>query len=285
MQIKQALKWGNETLLLTSESARLDAEVLMAYVLKKPAVFLMTHDNEEVGFFDMWKYKRLISKRKKGMPVTYLTGHKEFFFLDFDINRHVLVPRPDTETLVECVINYLHNSKLSTPNSQLILLDIGTGSACIPISILKNIEDVRAIATDISENALKVAKKNIKKHKLQSRIQLIKSDLLKDVPLDSFIDKEVILTANMPYIPKDYQVNPELKYEPQISLYGGDDGMDIYKKLVDQIQDIKPIAIFFELFDDQIAILKTRLPDYRLKYVKNMSGVARALVMERVVEG
>ena len=108
MQIKEALKWGHETLLLTSSSARLDAEVLLSHVLKKPTTFLLAHDNREVGFLQLWRFKRLIAKRKKGIPVAYLTGHKEFFFLDFAINRHVLVPRPDTEFLVECVIEYIN---------------------------------------------------------------------------------------------------------------------------------------------------------------------------------
>ena len=107
MKIKEAVKWGHETLILTSDSARLDAELLLSYVLKKPATFLLAHDETDVGFWQLWKYKRLIEKRKRGVPVAYLIGHKEFFFLDFEVNRHVLVPRPDTEILVEVVIEYL----------------------------------------------------------------------------------------------------------------------------------------------------------------------------------
>jgi release factor glutamine methyltransferase len=175
----------------------------------------------------------------------------------------------------------------------LVLLDIGTGSGCIPISICKNVEGLRVVATDVSRGALRVARKNIKKHKLKSRIKLIRSDLLDDVPLELLEDKEVIVTANLPYIPTDYQVSPELKYEPQISLFGGGDGMELYKKIVHSsardrslgrttLMDIKPKAIFFELFEDQIAILKTKLPDYRLRYVENMSGKARCLCMERI---
>ena len=281
MQIREALKWGHETLLLTSNSARLDAEVLLAHVLKKPTTFLLSHDEQKISSIKLWQYKRLINKRKKGIPVAYLTGHKEFFFLDFHVNRHVLVPRPDTEILVEAVIEYFH--KLRTPNSKLltILLDIGTGSACIPISILKNVKGIKAIGTDISKKALKTAKKNIKKHKLQSRITLIKSDLLENVPLKLLEGHDVIVTANLPYIPTQFQVSPELKYEPPISLYGGKDGMDVYKRLTEELKKIKPKAIFFELFEHQIAVLKTKLPKYRLKYVKDMSGEARTLVMER----
>ena len=279
MIIKEALRWGHETLLLSSESARLDAEVLLSHVLKKPATFLLAHDRAEVGFWDLGKYKRFIEKRKEGVPVAYLTGHKEFFFLDFEVNKNVLVPRPDTEILVESVIEYVQRGLLSAPS--VILLDIGTGSGCIPVSVCKNVKGLKAIATDVSSAALRVAKRNVKKHKLTSRITLVLSDLLKNVPPELLEDREVVVTANLPYIPADFQISPELKYEPPISLYGGADGMDVYRRLIEQLEKIKPRAIFFELFESQIAILKTKLPDYHLKYVKNMSGEARTLVLER----
>jgi len=295
MTIKEVLHWGHETLLLTSDSARLDAELLLAHVLKKPVTFLLAHDEQKISSIKWWFYKRFISKRKQGIPVAYLIGHKEFFFLDFEINRHVLVPRPDTEILVECVVNYIgenRKSKIENRNSfevrsskfdfkNALLLDIGTGSACIPIAVLKNVEGIKAIATDISRKALKVSRRNVKKHKLKSRINLIRSDLLKNVPMEKLKGKEVIVTANLPYIPKDFQVSPELAYEPSVSLYGGEDGLDVYKRLVEQVRTLKPRALFFELFEDQIAILKTKLPDYHLKYVKDMSGQARVLALER----
>ena len=289
MIIKDALKWGHESLLLTSDSARLDAEVLLSHILRKPLTFLLAHDETKVGFWNLWKYKRMIEKRKRGVPVAYLTGHKEFFMLDFIVNRHVLVPRPDTEILVDCVISYLksvyRNSRLDRASSYdkrvTILLEVGTGSGCIPIAVCKNVKGVKAIATDISRKALKVAKKNVKKHQLKSRITLVRSDLLKNVSFQRLSGHEVVVTANLPYIPTQFQVSPELKYEPSISLFGGEDGVELYKKLVQQLNEIKPKAIFFELFEDQIAILKTKLPDYKLKYVKNMSGEARVLCMER----
>jgi release factor glutamine methyltransferase len=302
MQIKEALKWGHEQLLLSSSSARLDAEILLSNILRKPTTFLLAHDEHKIcssfgfaqddkfciPFSKLWRYKRLIRKRKEGMPVAYLTGHKEFYFLDFDVNQNVLVPRPDTETLVECVIEYIRNTGGATPSSRLQLLDIGTGSGCIPISVCKNVDGLTAITTDISRKALRVARKNIKKHGLTNRINLIHSDLLENVPPELFESKEVIVTANLPYIPADYTISPELKYEPQISLFGGLDGLTLYKKIVHSstslgmttLADIKPKAIFFELFEDQIAVLKTKLPDYKLKYIKNMSGKARVLAME-----
>jgi len=287
MKIKEALQSGYEKLTLSSDSSRLDAELILSHVLNKPATFLLAHDDAEMSFFTLWKYLRLIEKRRKGIPVSYLTGHREFYGLDFEINEHVLVPRPDTEILVDCVLEYLNQFTESDVSERrrrdseiapsVILLDIGTGSACIPISILKNVSKINAIATEISRPAMKVARKNIKKHHLKSRIKLYKSDLLENVPLRLFDDKNVIVTANLPYIPTQFQIDPSTKYEPDVALYGGEDGLDIYKRLVEQLEEIKPKAIFFELFEHQIAILCEYMPDYELKYAKNMTGNAKCL--------
>lgn len=280
MKINEALKWGSESLVLMSDSARLDAELILSYVLKKPTTFLFTHDEAEIGFWQVWKYKRLIEKRKKGMPVAYITGYKEFYGLDFYVDKNVLVPRPDTEILVDAAILYF-GGLFSVSKEHLLLLDIGTGSGCIPISLLKNVQGIKAICTEISKPAFKVAKKNIKRHKLKKRIKLFKSDLLKNVPKRYFKNKEVIVTANLPYIPKQFKVDPSTKYEPDVALYGGEDGLDIYKRLAQQLGDIKPKAIFFELFEHQVAILCDHMPDYELKYTKGMTGEAKCLVMER----
>ena len=283
MQIKELLRWGHEQLLLSSDSARLDAELILSYVIKKPTTFLLAHNEEEVSFWPLWRYRRMIAKRKEGIPVAYLINHKEFFFLDFDINHHVLIPRPDTEILVECVINYL-NQSISDKQSAVrpILIDVGTGSGCIPISVLKNVDEIKSIATEISRGAMRVAKKNIQKHHLKSRINLIRSDLLEKVSVKQLKHHDVIVTANLPYIPtRNFKNHPSTKFEPNISLYGGKDGMDLYKRLIKQLIPIQPRAIFFELFEFQIATLALRLPGYRLKYTKNMTGDARVMMMER----
>ena len=294
MLIKEVLKWGTEQL-KSSSSARLDAEILLSHILKKPATFLLAHDDTEIGLFSLWKFRKWILKRKEGVPVAYMTGHKEFYFLDFEVNRNVLIPRPDTETLVECVIEYIQGLRTKDYGlSKILLLDIGTGSACIPISVCKNVDGLNVVAVDISRKALEVARRNIKKHGMGNRINLIHSDLLKSVPPELFEGKEVIVTANLPYIPTFMKVSRDLDYEPKISLFGGEDGMDLYKICVHpsvNAQDdntfrfwseVKPKAIFFELFEDQIAILQAHMPDYRLKYSKNMSGKARVLMMERI---
>jgi release factor glutamine methyltransferase len=302
MNIKEAIFWGFEQLTPTSDSARVDSELLLAHVLKKPTTFLLIHDEQPLDSsrgipIRWWLFKRLIAKRKQGIPVAYLVGHKEFYMLDFKVNRHVLVPRPDTETLAECVIEYLRaisdqRSAISHRKSfkadsgspmadRFVLVDVGTGSGCIPISILKNIPDLRAIGTDISWRALKIAKFNARKHHVEDRLQLIWSDLLQSVDATELEDSEVILTANLPYLPDKIEVTPELGFEPSIALYGGGDGMDVYKKFVQQLTVLRPKAVFLELFDWQIAQIQTRLSGYELKYIKTMSGDARCLMLER----
>ena len=293
MTIKEAILWGFEQLTPTSDSARVDAELLLAHTLKKPTTFLLIHDeqnicsflrfgrNDKIIFFPLLRYKRLIQKRKQGIPVAYLVGHKEFYLLDFKVNRHVLVPRPDTETLVEAVIEYIRGLRSQDSGVSLKLIDIGIGSGCIPISILKNIPELRAIGTDISWRALRVAKANAHKHGVGDRIQLVWSDLLENIDPTEFEDTEVILTANLPYLPDKMEVKPELGFEPSIALYGGEDGMDVYKKFVQQLARIRPKAVFLELYEWQIAQLQIHLQGYELKYSKTMSGDARCLMLER----
>ena len=302
MTIKEILNWGAEELAPSSDSPRVDAELILGFVLKKSTTFLLAHNEQKICSIKAWLYRRLIRKRKQGIPVAYLVGHKEFYFLDFIVNRNVLVPRPDTETLVDCVISYLKseirnpkseiNSKSQIQNSKysssfefrvssFVLLDVGTGSGCIPISILKNVPGLRAMATDVSWRALRVAKKNARRLGVSDRIQFIWSDLLKDVRSDLFEDQEVIMTANLPYLPDKISVSPELTFEPSISLYGGSDGMNVYKRLFEQIQLIRPKAIFLELYEWQIALLGTRLLGYTIAWIKPMSGEARCLYLER----
>lgn len=286
MMIKEAILWGFEQLTPTSDSPRVDAELLLAHVLKNSTTYLFTHPKNPLDRFsgfslNEWRYRRLIQKRKRGVPVAYLVGHKEFYALDFEVNDSVLVPRPDTEILVECVIETIQGLRKQDSGISLLLVDVGTGSGCIPISVLKNVPGLNAVATDISRSALSVAKENAKKHSVASRIRFFKSDLLNKVPARSLENHEVVLTANLPYLPDKMEAKPELGFEPSIALYAGADGMDVYRRLMGQIETLRPMAIFLELYEWQIALLQTQFPGYELKYAKVMSGEARCLMMER----
>jgi len=133
MLIKDALDFGSFQL-ISSSSPRLDAEVLLCHVLNKEIPYLIAHDKDEIGFWDLWKYKRLIQKRKRGVPIAYLMGKKEFFGLELEVNKSVLVPRQDTEILADCVIEYFKEHETQDTEGSFVLLDVGTGSGCIPIA-------------------------------------------------------------------------------------------------------------------------------------------------------
>lgn len=275
MKIKEALYWGKKELQGISSSAQLDAEVLLGFVLRQPLSFLLTHNEENLSPLKHWSYRRLIKKRKKGVPVAYITRHKEFYLLDFFVNENVLIPRPDTEILVEETIKFI-KSRLSAVNCQ--LLDVGTGSGCIPIAVLKNIPDLRAIATDWSGAALKVAFKNAKKHGVNHRIQFVKSDLLELVYPFLIKNKPLIVTANLPYLPPGYaEKNSNLIYEPSIALYAEEKGLSLYFKLLHQLKSISPEAIFLECFDFQAEILKRALKGY-VTSIRPMTGKAVGLI-------
>jgi len=221
MQINNLLFWA------IKKTTALDAEVLLSHTLNKPKSFLYTYPEKKLTQAQVRKYKSLISRRAKHEPVAYITGHKEFYGLDFYVNQHTLIPRPETEALVEKIIK---NKDIHS------IADIGTGSGCIAIALAKNNPKLNIYAIDISSKALTVARKNAKAHKVKN-ITFKQGNLLepiKNIKLDAIV-------ANLPYLSeKVYKKNYQhLKYEPKQALYAGKDGLDYYKKLLKQINKLK----------------------------------------------
>jgi len=216
------------------KTAFLDVRVLLKYVLETDEAFLITHTDLILTNAQYQSFRRLIRRRKKGEPIAYLVGNQEFYGLNFKVNKHVLIPRPETESLVENALHFLEskalNEKLKDKRS-LKIIDVGTGSGCIIISLAKNIptnysgfSDFYAI--DISPAALRTAKQNAKKHELYNNIRFFKSDLFSNTRLPDNFD---LIVANLPYLKKDY---PGLEYEPDLALNGGPDGFEIIEKLL-----------------------------------------------------
>lgn len=271
MTIKNILHWGQQAL-IGSDSARLDAELLLSHVLKKERSYLLAYDEIKLSLLEMRQFRYLVKKRKMGLPLAYILGKKEFYGLDFKVNKHVLIPRPDTEILVESAISYLQPGDL--------LLDVGAGSGCIPISILKNKKGLKAVATDISKKALLVAQENAKTHRVGDRIQFFNSDLLEAISPKLFKNRTVVVTANLPYVPLNHAVNKEAQFEPALALFAENNGLGLYQKLFQQLEDIKPKAIFLECYEFQIPALREQMKNYQLVEVKNMLGEARMLHLE-----
>jgi len=191
------------------------------------------------------KIRKMLKLRVIGWPLPYLIGQKSFYNLDFYVNKNTLIPRPESELIVEAVLEKVKNEK----NKEINIIDIGTGSACLIISladILQNKNNIGFYGIDISSPALKIARKNAKKHNLNKVIKFYQGSLLK--PLIKKISKKPAtyhILANLPYLIKEeIKKSPSLKMEPKRALDGGKDGLELYQKLFEQIAQIKQEQTF-----------------------------------------
>ena len=225
MNIQTLLNQASKTLKqLSNTSSKLDSEILLSKIIKKNRKYLILNSNEELKKKNIKSFDYLVKRRKKGEPIAYLINKKEFWKQNFYINQNVLIPRPDTETLVEETL------KLFNVNSKLNMLDIGTGSGCILISILKERRNFFGTGIDISKKAINVARFNAKMHQLSNRVKFYNSDV------DKFlIGKYDLVVSNPPYIKRQ-----DLKYlevdvkgfEPKLALDGGKDGFSKITKVI-----------------------------------------------------
>lgn len=267
---------------------KLDADLLLSFTLKKTREYFMIHEDGIVSDAARKKFNKLVKKRKTGWPLAYITGHKEFFGLDFLVNKHTLIPRPDTEILVEEVIKTIDNKQLT--NNKLALIDVGTGTNCIPIAIIKasKHKSIKTFAIDISPSALAVAKKNAKKHKV--KIKLIHGNLLKPLKHQNIKTfKQIIITANLPYLTKEqYQSEKSIQHEPKSALVAKKEGLALYEKLLHQIKLIpSPYNLvpttYFEIDPSQsekiTALINKILPNSKIEIKKDLAGRNRVVII------
>jgi release factor glutamine methyltransferase len=286
MTIKQLLQYSNKII-----SARLDAEVILSFVINKPKEFIYTYPEHKLTKGQEKKFVNLIKRRSKGEPVAYLVGKKEFYGRDFFVNKDVLVPRPETEFLVEECKSKI--AKIQKYKNMRIIAEIGTGSGCIAVTLAKEILDAKIIATDICEKALKVAKINARQHKVLSRIKFYKGSLLE--PIEN--QKIDILIANLPYGWNEW--NPAvreqrgknncsmetigLKFEPSKALFTEEKGLKLYRLLLEQISELKdkPKLILFEIDPRQKNEIKKLTDQILLKFkssfIKDLAGRVRVI--------
>lgn len=207
------------------DSPRLDAEILLAHVLKCRRLSLYVDADKNLPLEAVFRFNDLITRRIEGVPVAYLTGFKEFMGLNFAVNENVLIPRPDTEILTEFVGEYLRSL-----GGDVNFADLGVGSGAICVSILKFVKSARAYAVDISEKALEVAKFNAQKFHVDDRAEFFCGDLF--APLEGRIFNAIV--SNPPYIPicELETLQPEVKKEPLLALDGGEDGLNFYRRII-----------------------------------------------------
>ncbi len=225
MTIKQAITKGMIMLKSNNvESPKLKARLLLQYVLDKPRQYIIVYDNKEIDKQQQWQYFVNIEKLTKGIPLQHITHRQEFMKMDFFVDENVLIPRSDTEILVEEVIKIAQ--KYNSPR----ILDLCTGSGAIAISLKKFVPNADITAVDISEKALERAQKNAEK--LEAKINFVKSDLFDKLDNKKFD----IIVSNPPYIRKDEikKLSEEVQKEPKIALDGGEDGLDFYRIIAEQ---------------------------------------------------
>jgi len=222
MNYLQAIKFGSYKLKLNNiESHILDSELLLSFVLKSSREQILTKLNSNIEKKNFEEFKKILSRREKKEPIAYITNKKEFWKNNFYVNNHVLIPRPETELIVEEV---LKNTEINSSKS---FLEVGTGSGCIIISILKERVRCSATAIDICKKALKIAKFNAKMHHLKNNINFINIDI--DKIQDNKYD---FIISNPPYISKNSNLDESLKYEPHIALYSKNDGLADLSKII-----------------------------------------------------
>lgn len=267
-----------------------DGEFILAHVLKKPREFVIAHPEYRLNLVNVWHYKKCVRARKRNIPLAYITGHKEFFGFDFLVNINTLVPRPDTEVLVELVLEELDQKKES---DKILLIDVGTGSGCIPISVEKklNKKNIQTFATDISAKALKIAKQNAQIQNVD--ITFFQGNLLEPLLKNFSVETKyfsLILTANLPYLTqKQFDEEPSIQKEPHSALVAQENGLALYKKLCEQVVDaqkqntfVSPITMYFEIDPSQTEtlteIIKNIFRVCSVEVKRDYCGVERVLI-------
>ena len=219
---------------LISDMPALDASVLLAHILNKPRTWVMAHLDLTLTPDQEHQLENSLARLENGEPLPYLLGHWEFFGLDFDLTPDVLIPRPETELLVEKAIAWLQESPVRRT-----VADVGTGSGAIAVSLAVNVPEAQILATDISHVALEVARKNAQKFDVTKQIDFVECDILPPIPDALPTERHFdLICANLPYIPTAIlQDLPIYGREPTLALDGGADGLDLFRKLMEIAPD------------------------------------------------
>ena len=215
------------------DSPRFNAELLLSDVLAMKRIELYTQFDKPVAKQQLDRLHDLVKRAGQSEPIAYLIGKTEFYSLELDITPACLIPRPETELLAERAIEFLR-----TRSGTQFVCDLCTGSGCIAVAIAKNFHDARLIATDISDAALSVAAKNIEKHQLKDRIKLLCGDLFEPIMPQLDVEKFDLIVCNPPYVSAvEFEaLDKNVKdYEPKSALYAGDDGLDVYRRIIERV--------------------------------------------------
>jgi len=241
---------------------RIDAELIMAHITKRPRTYIITHHDARVDIIQYIRFVYTTWQRTRGVPLAYIIGSKEFYGKNFIASKHTLIPRPETELLVE------HARVLLTQHAEnTLLIDIGTGSGCIPIAILTSLKtnDIECYATDISKQALAIAKKNAQTH--NADINFLHGNLLtpvlKHIQQNPPNNQHLLITANLPYLTEaQYAEEPSIQHEPKRALIAENHGLGLYYEMFAELIPLArthPITVLCEIDPSQSELLYTHL--------------------------
>jgi release factor glutamine methyltransferase len=267
MTYREAVAHGEKVLELSHiADAKTDAWLLLEMGCKIDRKFYYMHMEDDLPDDLLKEYELTVKKRAEHIPLQYIVGETEFMGLKFKVNSNVLIPRQDTETLVE--------EALKKVKPGMKVLDMCTGSGCIIISILHNVEGVKGYAVDISKQAVNVAKENAKLNEVPVLFE--RSDLFEMVT-----EKFDVIVSNPPYIPADYEFEPEVLHEPKLALIAEENGLEFYRKITEQAPEfLKPDGILmFELGIGEAELVKALMKkDFEdIKIEKDLAGIERII--------
>ena len=270
MTTKEAISWGREELTQACERPQYEAELLLAYHLKKDRTHLIIHDNDII---DIKKYEILIQRRKKHEPYEYIVGEASFYDIHLYVEEGVLIPRPETEILIDLVADIIEKEGITR------IAEIGVGSGAISVVLARKFSNLKVIATDIRDAPLKVAQLNINKYKLKEQIELRKSNLLDEVS-----EPVELVVSNPPYIAEDFLLESNVvDYEPKEALFGGRVGDELLKQIILDVKARGTKWLACEMGYDQKKPLQAFVNELGVKsieFYKDLAGHDRGFVIE-----
>jgi release factor glutamine methyltransferase len=264
-------------------SPRMNAELLLMFTLSCDRAYLFAHPERELTVDEQTRYEEALTQRARGVPAQYITGHQEFWGLDFIVSPAVLIPRPETEHLIETVLQLTNGGRASSPGGPTHMVDAGTGSGCIALALAKEFPQAVIHATDISAAALEVAHANAARHQLESRVHFHQADLLQGLPRAAF---DFVL-SNPPYVgeSEEDQVQLEVrKFEPRNAVFAGRTGLEVIERLIPQAQAaLKPGGwLIFEISGTIADGVKPLLSGWRELHIKNdLQAIPRVATAQR----